>query len=158
MDATAQVSAQDTAGSTAPGAIDNAAPPARMALTKDEILAAADGRRYEDVPVHEWKPGGVVRVSSLSSEMRDLLENELVRQQALGGTSNLRAFYVWLCAVDDAGDRLFDNIDQIAVLGRKSAKPIDRIFTVTLRLNDLGEKAVETEAKNSAREGSDISS
>jgi hypothetical protein len=117
-----------------------------------------EGRRFKDVAVDEWKPGGIVRVSSLSAEMRDLLENELARQREAGMNENLRAFYVWLCAVNPAGERLFDNVEQVAVLGRKSARPIERIFTETLKLNDLSEQAVESEAKNSAGEGSDTSS
>lgn len=134
------------------------AAPASSVLTKDEILAAPDGRRYANVPVEEWKPGGIVRVSSLSAEMRDLLENELARQRTAGINENLRAFYVWLCTVDESGVRIFDHPDQVAVLGKKSAVPIERIFTETLKLNDLSDTAVEREAKNSEREGSDTSS
>jgi hypothetical protein len=147
----------DTAASPAPPT-DGAQAAPRVLLSRDFVVTASDGRRYQDVPVDEWKPGAVIRVSSLSSEMRDLLENYLIEQRKKGTQENVRAFYVWLCAVDADGKRLFSDPADVGVLGNMSAVPIDRIFRVTLRLNDVGDAAVETEAKNSEREGSATSS
>lgn len=131
---------------------------APLFLSRDEIVAAPTGRRFENVPVDEWKPGAVVRVSSLSSEMRDALETFLIESRKLGRMENVRAFYVWLCAVDLNGDRLFHDIADVKALGNLNAAPIDRIFRVTLRLNDVGDAAVETEAKNSESESGATSS
>lgn len=134
-----------------------AASDADVFLTRDEILAH-DGRRFTTVPVNEWKQGAKVRISSLSSEMRDQLENYLIAQRKAGTQDNVRAMYVYLCAVDANGERLFTDPADVAALGKKSAVPIDRIFTASLILNDLGDEAVASEAGNSASEDSAISS
>lgn len=127
-------------------------------LTRDEVLNAPDGRTFANVPVDEWKKGAVLRISSLSSEMRDLLENYVGAQQKAGTQDNIRAYYVWLCAVNPDGSRMFGDVAEVKVLGEKSALPIDRVFRKSIELNDMTDAAVEKEAKNSDSEGGATSS
>jgi hypothetical protein len=117
------------------------------ALTKEAILAADDLGR-EKVTVKEW--GGDVFVRAMTAAERDEWEAGLVSEPDGGAKArlrNLRARLAVLCVVDAAGNRLFGEGDADA-LGRKSAKALDRIFDVALRLNALGAKDVKELEKN----------
>jgi hypothetical protein len=117
-------------------------------LTRDEILAT-DDRTRELVEVPEW--GGSVWVRSLSGLERDRYEGAMVayRRLAKGGleidrvvTDNIRARLVSLSVVDEAGNRLFTDVDVIA-LGSHSAQALNRICEVAQRLSGLSTQDVE---------------
>jgi len=61
--------------------------------------------------------------------------------------ANLRARLVALSVVDDKGTRIFTD-DDVKALGKKSAKALDRVFSVAQRLNGIGESDVEELAGN----------
>jgi hypothetical protein len=111
-------------------------------LTKDMILNAQD-KATETVKVAEW--GGEVLVASMSGADRDAFEQSLfetVGKDRRQNLNNARAKLVARCLVDEAGNRLFEESD-IAALGRKSAKALDRVFEAAQRLNGLREGEVE---------------
>ena len=110
-------------------------------LTKEAILAADDLPR-ETVLVPEW--GGDVYVRTMSGTDRDAFEASLLEKD--GRMENVRARLVALTLCDSQGDRLFDD-SEIAALGRKSARALDRVFSVAQRLNGIGVDQVDAAKK-----------
>lgn len=55
---------------------------------------------------------------------------------------NARAKLIVLCAVDEGGRPLFTE-DDVRALGRKAAKPLDRLFDACRRLAGLSEDDVD---------------
>jgi hypothetical protein len=116
-------------------------------LTKDQIFAAED-REFDEVPCPEW--GGDVRLASISGRQRDEYENSLIEQRGNDRKMNLRnarAKLIVLCAVDENGSRLFTP-DDLAALGRKNAKPLDRLFTAAQKLAGLSDEDVTKLTEN----------
>jgi len=114
-----------------------------MALLSRDAILAADDHEYEVVPCPEW--GGEVRLRSLTGAERDAYEQSLVQTRGKSREMNLRnarAKLVALCAVDENGNRLFSDQD-VAALGRKNAKPLDRLFDAARRLAGLSEDDVD---------------
>lgn len=105
-----------------------------MGLSRDAILAADDLPR-ELVEVPEW--GGSVWVGTMSGRDRDEFERLVT-----AGTENARARLALVCLQDDAGQRLFTP-DDVAALGAKSSAALTRVAQVALRLNRLGDSAIE---------------
>ena len=110
-------------------------------LSKDAILAADDLPR-ETVNVPEW--GGEVLVRTMSGTDRYAFEASLLEKD--GRMENVRARLVALTLCDSQGDRLFDD-SEIAALGRKSARALDRVFSVAQRLNGIGVDQVDAAKK-----------
>lgn len=110
-------------------------------LSKEAILAADDLPR-EKVNVPEW--GGEVLVRTMSGTDRDAFESSLLEQD--GRMENVRARLVALTLCDSQGYRLFDD-SEIAALGRKSARALDRVFSVAQRLNGIGVDQVDAAKK-----------
>lgn len=110
-------------------------------LSKDAILAADDLPR-ETVHVPEW--GGDVFVRTMTGTDRDAFEAGLIGKD--GRLENVRARLVALTLCDAAGERVFDDT-QIAALGRKSARALDRVFSVAQRLNGIGTEQVDLAKK-----------
>ncbi len=107
----------------------------------EEILALQD-RASVEVEVPEWG-GRKLRVMALSAADRDAYEVELYLERKAGGLArNVRARLVGRCVVDADGTRVFSD-EQIAALGTKSAKALDRLFEAASGLNGLSEKDVE---------------
>lgn len=113
-------------------------------LTKAEILAASD-LPTKDVDCPEW--GGVVRVRTLTAHERDLWETRNSGKTDEPGSMNIRASLVALCCVDEDGKQMF-GIVEIPMLGKKSAKALDRVFDVCCELNRIGAAALEEAKKN----------
>lgn len=114
-----------------------------MALLSRDAILAADDREYEVVPCPEW--GGEVRLRSLTGSERDAYEQSLVQTRGKSREMNLRnarAKLVALCAVDENGNRLFTDAD-VNALGKKNAKPLDRLFDAARRLAGLSEDDVD---------------
>lgn len=121
---------------------------------KEELLALAD-RPFEEVPVPEWDAvlkGAKLRITAMSAADRDAWELEAyLERKGVGAAAakNVRAKLVARCLVDESGERVFGEAD-VAALGRKSAKALDRLFDVAQRLNGLTEtemKAIEGNSK-----------
>ncbi|MFJ9413040.1 hypothetical protein ACIRPT_02600 [Streptomyces sp. NPDC101227] len=112
-------------------------------LSKDQILKA-DDLKTEPVEVPEW--GGEVLVRTLMGEERDKFEADSVtinkKGQPQQNLANMRARLVALCAVNEAGERLFSAYD-VPDLGRKSATALDRVFQKAQELNGFTEADIE---------------
>lgn len=102
-------------------------------LTKEAILSADDLPR-ERVNVPEW--GGDVFVRTMTGTDRDAFEASLIGNKD-GRMENVRARLVSLTLCNEIGTRIFGD-DDIAALGTKSAKALDRVFAVAQRLNGIG--------------------
>ena len=126
-------------------------------LTRDSILNA-DDLPFEDVHVPEW--GGMVRVRTLTGRERDEFEAGILSGptgERIVVHDNLRARLVSLTVVDEKGKRVFTTKD-MEPLGLKSAAALDRIFSVSMRLNGLSDVDVEELVGKSADPHGDGSS
>lgn len=116
-------------------------------LTKDQILQADDIRK-EKVEVPEW--GGFVWVKTMTGAARDQLEASIISGKGQRDLRNLRAKMVALSVVDEDGKLLF-SFEDVEELGeKKSAKALDRIFSVAQRLSGFTPQDVEEMTKNSS--------
>jgi len=129
-------------------------------LSKDEILNAVDVK-FEDVPVPEWG-GRLARVKCMTGAERDEYEGLLYDFSENGvkmKRENYRAKLLVYTIVNEDMTRMF-TVKEIEELSKKSAKAIDRLFTVAQRLNGLSKEEIEKIEKNSgpvAGEGSILS-
>jgi len=114
-------------------------------LTKAEILAADDAK-FAEVDVQEW--GGKVRVRTISGTERDQFDEYQDTVGKKGVRLGTRAFFCAMTICDETGKRTFDPKD-VESLGKKSIAALDRVFTVSLRLNGIGNDAIEERGKNS---------
>lgn len=117
---------------------------------REQILGAKD-TVTEAVVVPEW--GGLtVHVRGLTGLERDQYEQGLVSGRTGNQSLNLanaRARLVALAAVDEQGKSIFTKGD-VEALGGKSARALDRIFSVAQRLSGLSREDMEELTKNSS--------
>lgn len=124
-------------------------------LTRKAILEAGD-YTLRKVAVPEW--GGAVYVKTLTGAEKDSFEQEISfseeeREEAKKAgkkcmVDNFRARLLVRCLCDADGNKLFD-YDDVAVLGAKSAKALERCFEAAGELNALSKKDLEKLEKNS---------
>ena len=113
-------------------------------LTKEQILSADDlTRGTVDVP--EW--GGEVLIQTVTGTDRDRFEQDVMGLGQGKRVENFRARLVAKCIVDDAGNRIFSDLDVVA-LGKKSASALQRVFDACAKLNKFGEAEVKELAGN----------
>ena len=123
-----------------------------MAILTKEQIVAVNAITTEIVSVPEW--GGDVLVKVMSGPERDAFESSIFEQKGKDiqrNLGNLRAKLVSKCLVDEKGNRLFSD-KEIEIIGKKSAKVLDRIYEVCVKLNGIGPKDVEELTKNSVGE------
>ena len=116
-------------------------------LDRDTILEA-DDQEFAEVNIPEW--GGVVRIRSITGAQRDAYEASLIDERGKDRKMNLRnarAKLIVLCAVDDAGRPLF-TADDVNRLGRRNAKPVDRLFDACKKLAGLTDEDVDKLAED----------
>jgi len=116
-------------------------------LTRDQILAAPD-LKTEAVSVPEW--GGEVLLRMMTASERDDFEAKLFTGEGdkrRVNQTNFRARLCAICLVDEKGERMF-KVEDVELLGRKSATALERVFEVAQRINGLGEKAVDEAKKD----------
>ncbi len=118
-----------------------------------ESIRAADDLPREPVDIPEWKDGAgkpiKVWVRPMMADERDSYEAELLRAQKEGaaGVSNVRGRYLARCTLDEQGARVFEDGDA-EWIGQKSARAVERIFDVIIKLSGLAEGATETAKGN----------
>ncbi|MEU3203574.1 hypothetical protein ABZ702_06755 [Streptomyces cyaneofuscatus] len=122
-----------------------------MALLSKDQIAAADDRRWEDVPVPEW--GGSVRLLGLSGTERNAYQASLVVLGPNGSVQRMNladqtAKLLAKSLVDENFDRLFTDKD-VKALGAKNGAVLQRLFEVAQRLSGLRKEDVEAAAGNS---------
>lgn len=117
-----------------------------MGLTREQILAAED-IKLEKVEVPEW--GGEVYLRPMTGADLDAYEDEMAKRSKGDGKFDLagfRAWYLSLVLVDTEGVRMFAQEGDVAALGKKSGKVVNRLFAEAQRVNGLTAEAV-TDAK-----------
>ena len=115
---------------------------------RSQILQAED-LPSESVEIPEW--GVSVFVRSMSGRDRDLFESQMMELSENGKRmDNFRSRLTVFCCVDEDGKRIFKDGD-IAELGKKSGKALDRVFEVASRLNKMTEESIEAEKKPSLK-------
>jgi hypothetical protein len=118
-------------------------------LTREAFLAAT-ALPTETVTIPEL--GGVIEMRGLSAATRDEFEKTMWEKKGKTrqlNMQNIRARLVAMCAVDEAGQRLFTEED-VAAIGEIRADVIDRLFSVAQRLSGLGDNDVEELGQPSA--------
>lgn len=119
-----------------------------MTDIRSQILEA-DDLPSEEVVVPEWNT--TVFVRSMTGRDRDMFEAKMLKANEAGKhLENFRARLTVFCAIDEEGKRIFADSD-IAALGEKSGRALDRIFEVASRLNKMREVDIEDTRKNSLR-------
>lgn len=117
-------------------------------LSRDAILTV-DDRKYEEVDVPEW--GGKVRIRSLTGREFDDFQTSILIEKKDGTrktrTENLRVRLIVRCIVDEEGQQVFGE-DDIRQLGKKSIRPIERIFTACQKLLGMTDDDVEEMTKD----------
>jgi hypothetical protein len=109
-----------------------------MSLSRDEILSSNELLKKE-VRVPEWK--GTVFVREMSGAERDAYEASLYRDKE-ASLQNARAKLAVRCICDANGSLMFGEQD-IAALGEKSSRALDRIGRAAQKLNGLSDKGLE---------------
>lgn len=116
-----------------------------------EILAA-DDLPFEDVPVPEFGAGATIRVKAITAEERDEFEQSwwvAKGKDRVENRRNITARLVAIAAINpDTGLPLFTP-HQVAALGRKNAKALNRLYAVASRLAGLSRDDVEELLGNS---------
>ena len=115
-----------------------------MLLTKQQILSKND-LVLEKVKCPEW--GGDVYVRNMSGRTRQKFEleyqkNDDGKEGSAEIIPDMRAKLACLTVCDAKGKLLFDYKD-FDKLAEKSCSPLERIFTVSLRLNGLSDDDVK---------------
>ena len=109
---------------------------------RDSILKA------EDLPkerVNEW--GQEFFIRCLTGAERDAYEQDVIKDKDGDKWRNVRAKLVVRCAVDAEGNRIFTDLDALA-LGQKSGAVLDRLYAVAQRVSGMTADSVEEAKKN----------
>jgi hypothetical protein len=110
-----------------------------VATLDRKAILQADDLALELVNVPEW--GGEVYVRAMTGTERDRFEVGMyLSRENPEERAVVRARVVAYCTVDEKGKALFTAAD-IDALGRKSAKALDRIFSVASRLSGTDAEA-----------------
>lgn len=122
-------------------------------LTKEKIFGKKD-ISYEEVKIPEWADGedDTLLVWDIGGDERDEWEASNFKKVGDKREFNLvgsRARLVALAVRDLDGKRIFEDHD-IIQLGRRSSKPIQRLFEVAERRAGLSKSAEEEILKNSS--------
>jgi len=114
-----------------------------MLLSRESILAAPD-LKTQTLEVPEW--GGSVNIKELNGKQRLALTEQCTDVTE----KNIVPIQAWLISqsvVDEQGPLLFTNND-IDKLCSKSLKALSKVFSAAIKLNGIGEEAVEDREKN----------
>lgn len=132
-------------------------------LTAEDILNAND-ETVEAVMVPEW--GGRVWVRGLTGAERDAFEESILEGRGRNRQVNLRNFRAKLVAAAaiksrDDKTRLFTDPAQVAQLGQKNARALERVFEKAqelagLREEDVNELTQELGKEQNGVSGSDL--
>jgi hypothetical protein len=115
-----------------------------MAILGRDAILGSDDLKKQVVSVPEW--GGDVIIATMTGSARDAWEQSLVSNKAVS-LENIRARLFAATAIDEKGERLFNEKDVVA-LGKKSAAALDRCVKVAQKLNRLTEDELEDLSKN----------
>ena len=128
-----------------------------MAVLTREQIVKCDDLEKEVVTIDVW--GGDVILRTMTGAERDAYEDSLFETKGNNrkvNYNNMRAKLVARCLIDETGNRMF-NDKEIAALGEKNSKALDKLYTVAARLNGIGPAEEEALVKNSEGEENDTS-
>lgn len=124
-------------------------------LGREQVYKAQD-QQYGEIPIPEWAPTGdphpeewVLKLRGMTGRERDLFEASMAPKgnSKKPNLDNFRARLVVQCAVDEEGNRLFNNGD-IKMLGEKSALALSRVFDKCQEMNGLTDADVDDLTEN----------
>lgn len=124
---------------------------------REKVLEAKDLPAPEKVECPEWDCTLYVR--TITGTERDAFEQSMIERKGKSrkvNLANVRARFAVLCCCDEEGNRVFEDADA-AALGRKAAKPLDRLYAKAQELNGFSDEDAEELAKNSDEGQSDNS-
>jgi len=113
-------------------------------LSAKDILNCSD-ETLEKITVPEW--GGDVYIRTLTGSERDGWELYYQDQLSKTNNVNVRAKLAGLTLCDETGKRLFSD-GQLAQLGAKSGKALDRVYSAAIALNKISEDEIKALEKN----------
>lgn len=113
------------------------------ALSKDQILAANDMDLLE-IEVPEWSGSVYCRVMTVGE--RDAYEREWIGKRETG-VENFRTKFLQRVLCNKDGELLFSS-DEVALLSKKSARVMARLWDKAMKHNHLMAEDVEELAKN----------
>lgn len=120
----------------------------KLYIKRDDIMKSQD-LAFEDVEVPEWGPG-FIRIKTMTGTERDAYEAslyDLKGKEVKMNRDDIRAKLLVKCLVDEKNERLFSDAE-IKMLGKKSAKVLDKLFTIAQKLNSMSEEDVKELEKN----------
>lgn len=113
-------------------------------LSAEQILGA-DDLGYEDVAVPEW--GGTVRVREMPGTELDKFQSAFVGKDGVSvraeGLEGFRARLAAASIVDADGKQMFRSVAEVKRLGEKSAKALQRVCDVAMRLSQMSDEDVK---------------
>lgn len=124
-------------------------------LGREQVYKAQD-QQYGEIPIPEWAPTGdphpeewVLKLRGMTGRERDLFEASMAPKgnSKKPNLDNFRARLVVQCAVDEKGNRLFNNGD-IKMLGEKSSLALSRVFDKCQEMNGLTDADVDDLTEN----------
>jgi len=113
-------------------------------LNLNDILNISDSvKKRIDVP--QW--GGYVIIQSMTAEARDAYEESLFSRKEDGdferNFGNTRAKLVSACVLGPDGTRMFKTEQHVKMLGTKSAKVLEMLFSECQKINAISDADVE---------------
>jgi len=115
-----------------------------MFLSAQDILSCDDSMAQK-INIPEW--GGDVYIRTMSGSERDSWELHAEAQLDKTNSVNVRAKLASLTLCDEKGKRLFSD-NQLAALGKKSGKALDRVYSASLKLNKVTDADIKELEKN----------
>jgi len=123
-----------------------------MAILTKEAICKVNDLPTEVVSVPEW--GGEVIVKTMSGIERDAYEMDVYslamekKKDDRNIPENIRAKLCAATMVNEKGNLLFSDADDIKKLGQKSARALSRVFGIARKLNGIGDEDLEDLEKN----------
>lgn len=116
-----------------------------MPLLDRLAILTANDLKTVDVEVPEW--GGTVRVRAMTGTARDAFGRSLIGADGKPNGAGYNMKLVAVSVVNEDGTQAF-TLDDIEVLGTKSAPALERVAAAADKLNLLAPDAVETAQGN----------
>lgn len=123
------------------------------ALTREQILNAQDYQREEvDMTPFGW-PGSVL-IQSMTGLERGKFEEGMQSQASF---PRFRAMLLVYCLIDETGERLFSEVDDVDALNTKNSGALDYLYEKAQKLNRWKKEDVDALTKNLSTGQSDDS-
>jgi hypothetical protein len=115
-------------------------------LTREQILNAKDGQQ-EEVDMRPFKWPGSVFIRSMTGVERGKFEASMQEQASF---PRFRALLLAYCMVDDKGNQLFNDAEDVDALNTKNAAALDYLYDKAQTLCGWRKKDIDELTKNSS--------